>query len=103
MDLGLKNRVALVAASSQGIGLATAEAFAAEGCRVAICARNNTTLQAAAEKIGKRYSIEVLAEAFDVTNAAEEAKFVAAVDATFGGDITGATNVSGNHVKGSPA
>ena len=40
MDLGLKNRVALVAASSQGLGLATAEAFAAEGCRVAMCARN---------------------------------------------------------------
>jgi 3-oxoacyl-[acyl-carrier protein] reductase len=38
MDLGLKNRVAIVAASSQGIGKATAEAFAAEGCRLAICA-----------------------------------------------------------------
>ncbi|MGC2229299.1 MAG: SDR family NAD(P)-dependent oxidoreductase, partial [Candidatus Sulfotelmatobacter sp.] len=53
MDLGLKNRVALVAASSQGIGRATAQAFAAEGCCVAMCARNPQTLLAAAEKIRK--------------------------------------------------
>ncbi len=66
MDLGLRNRVALVAASSQGLGLATAEAFAAEGCRVAMCARNEQTLQAAAEKIRKQHKVEVLAEAFDV-------------------------------------
>src|ERR1700723_1474668 len=69
MDLGLKNRVALVAASSQGIGRATAEGFAAEGCRVAMCARNSHTLQAAADNIRKEYGVEVLAEAFDVTDA----------------------------------
>ena len=51
MDLGLKDRVALVAASSRGMGRATAEAFAAEGCRVAMCARDQQTLQAAAERI----------------------------------------------------
>jgi hypothetical protein len=43
-----RSRGALVAASSQGIGRATAEAFAAEGCRVAMCARNQQTLLAAA-------------------------------------------------------
>ncbi len=79
MNLGLKDRVALVAASSQGIGRATAEAFAAEGCRVAMCARNPQTLQAAAEKIRKQYNAEVLAEAFDVTDAAAVSRFVAAV------------------------
>jgi 3-oxoacyl-[acyl-carrier protein] reductase len=63
MDLGLKDRVALIAASSQGIGLATAAAFAAEGCRVAMCARNDQALQAAAEKIRKQHGVEVLAEA----------------------------------------
>ena len=69
MDLGIKGRVALVAASSQGIGLATAEAFAAEGCRVAMCARTAATLEAAAEKIRKQHNVEVFAEAFDVTDA----------------------------------
>src|ERR1700674_2508329 len=72
MNLGLKDRVALVAASSQGIGRATAEAFAAEGCRVAMCARNQQTLQAAADKIRKRHNVDVLAEAFDVTDAAAD-------------------------------
>src|SRR5579864_4269817 len=59
MDTGLKNRVAIVAASSQGIGRATAEALAAEGCRVAMCARNAQTLQAAAERIAKQSHVEV--------------------------------------------
>ncbi len=75
MNLGLKDRVALVAASSQGIGLATAEAFAAEGCRVAICARNQTALQSAAEQIRKQHHVEVLAEALDVTDAPAVSQF----------------------------
>src|SRR6202163_268931 len=85
MDLGLKNRVALVAASSQGLGLATAEAFAAEGCRVAMCARNSQTVQAAADRIRKQYSVEVFAEALDVADADAVSRFVAAVASKFGG------------------
>jgi NADP-dependent 3-hydroxy acid dehydrogenase YdfG len=100
MDLGLKNRVALVAASSQGIGLATAEAFAAEGCRVAMCARNNPTLQAAAEKIRKQYKTEVLAEAFDVNDAARVSQFVVAVAAKFGSLDICVTNAGGPPAKG---
>ena len=100
MDLGLKNRVALVAASSQGIGRATAEAFAAEGCRVAMCARNPQTLQAAAEKIRKQYSAEVLAQAFDVTDAAAVKSFVAAVADKFGGVDICVTNAGGPPAKG---
>src|SRR4030081_3930094 len=65
MDLGLKDRVALVAASSQGIGRSTAEAFAAEGCRVAICARNKETLEIAASKIRNEHRSEVFADALD--------------------------------------
>ncbi len=100
MDLGLKNRVALVAASSQGIGLATAEAFAAEGCRVAMCARSDKTLQAAAEKIRKQHGAEVFAEAFDVTDAAAVARFVATVAAKFGSVDICATNAGGPPAKG---
>jgi NADP-dependent 3-hydroxy acid dehydrogenase YdfG len=68
METGLKNRVAIVAASSQGLGMATAEAFAAEGCKVAICERNAKTLSAVAEKIKSQYSVDVYAEAVDVTD-----------------------------------
>jgi 3-oxoacyl-[acyl-carrier protein] reductase len=100
MDLGLKDRVALVAASSQGIGRAAAEAFAAEGCRVAMCARNLQTLQAAAEKIRKQYSAEVLAQAFDVTNAAAVRDFVAAVADKFGSVDICVTNAGGPAAKG---
>jgi 3-oxoacyl-[acyl-carrier protein] reductase len=100
MDLGLKNRVALVAASSQGIGRATAEAFAAEGCRVAMCARNSQTLQAAADRIRKEYGVEVLAEAFDVTDAAAVGRFVAAVAQKFGAVDICITNAGGPPAKG---
>ena len=100
MDLGLKDRVALIAASSQGIGRATAEAFAAEGCRVAMCARNQQTLQAAAEKIRKLYNIEVLAQAFDVTNAAAVSRFVTDVAEKFGGVDICVTNAGGPPAKG---
>jgi 3-oxoacyl-[acyl-carrier protein] reductase len=40
MDLGIRNRVAMVAAASKGLGRAIAEALAAEGCRLSVCARS---------------------------------------------------------------
>src|SRR5713226_4015491 len=100
MNLGLKDRVALVAASSQGIGRATAEAFAAEGCRVAMCARNQQTLQATAEKIKEQYDVEVLAEAFDVTDDAAVGRFVSAVAGKFGSIDICVTNAGGPPAKG---
>jgi 3-oxoacyl-[acyl-carrier protein] reductase len=100
MNLGLKNRVAVVAASSQGIGRATAEAFAAEGCRIAICSRNQQTLQAAAEEIRKQSCAEVFARAFDVTDAGAVKQFVADVVEKFGGVDICVTNAGGPPAKG---
>jgi len=100
MDTGLKNRVAIVAASSQGIGRATAEALAAEGCRVAMCARNAQTLQAAAEHIEKRYGAEVFAQALDVTEEKAVHRFVDAVVSKFGGVDICVTNAGGPPAKG---
>ena len=100
MDTGLKNRVAIVAASSQGIGRAAAEAFAAEGCRVAMCARNPEALQTAAKKIQKQYSAEVLAEALDVTDPSAVHRFVEAVVSNFGGVDICVTNAGGPPAKG---
>jgi 3-oxoacyl-[acyl-carrier protein] reductase len=100
MDLGLKNRVAVVAASSQGIGRATAEAFAAEGCRVAMCARNAAALQSAAELIRKQHRAEVFTEAFDVTDATAVAAFIAKVAEKFGGIDICVTNAGGPPAKG---
>jgi 3-oxoacyl-[acyl-carrier protein] reductase len=100
MDLGLKDRVALVAASSRGIGRATAEAFAAEGCRVAMCARDEQTLQAASEKIRTQYNVEVFAQPLDVTNAANVSRFVAAVADQFGSVDICVTNGGGPPARG---
>ena len=100
MDTGLKNRVAIVAASSQGIGRATAEAFAAEGCRVAMCARTAQTLAAAADKIRKQYSVEVLDQTLDVTNAEAVRRFVDVVVGKFGSADICVTNAGGPPAKG---
>ena len=51
MDLGLRNRVAIVTGSSRGLGKATAVALAQEGARVVLNARTESSLQAAAEEI----------------------------------------------------
>lgn len=51
MDLGIAGRVALVGASANGLGLATAERFAMEGCSVAICDLNAAALEVAKERV----------------------------------------------------
>ncbi|MDX2065899.1 MAG: SDR family oxidoreductase [Fimbriimonadaceae bacterium] len=51
MDYGIEGKVAMVAASSAGIGLATAIALAREGAHVSICGRDEARLEAAAERI----------------------------------------------------
>jgi 3-oxoacyl-[acyl-carrier protein] reductase len=100
METGLKGRVAIVAASSQGIGRATAEAFGAEGCRVAMCARNANALEAAAEKIRKQSGVEVFTANFDVTHPGAVHIFVDAVVEKFGGVDICVTNAGGPPAKG---
>lgn len=65
MDLGIQGKVAMVAASSKGIGLAVAKALAAEGCRLSICARSEEQLEAAAAEVGEDTRSYVV----DVSNA----------------------------------
>ncbi len=100
MEMGLKNRVAIVAASSQGLGKATAEAFAMEGCRVAICARNRQAIMALAAKLHTEFKTDVMSEAFDVTDPTAVNNFVTAVAAKFGGVDICVTNAGGPPAKG---
>ncbi len=100
MDTGLKNRVAIVAASSQGIGRATAEAFAAEGCRVAMCARNAEILHGAAEEIERKYKVQVLASPLDVADPNKVREFVNETIAVLGGVDICVTNAGGPPAKG---
>ena len=70
MDLGLKDKVALVAASSKGLGKATALSLAGEGCRVTMCARSAEVLAKAAEEVRQATNADVLEVVCDVTDGA---------------------------------
>ncbi|MGH9492855.1 MAG: SDR family oxidoreductase, partial [Terriglobales bacterium] len=99
METGLRDRAVIVAASSQGMGRATAEAFAAEGARVAMCARNPKTLEAAAAEIRAKHKAEVFAQALDVTDSAAVHSFVEAVAKNFGRIEVCVTNAGGPPAK----
>ncbi len=85
MDLGLKGKVALVAAASQGMGRAIALSLAREGCAVAICARNATPLKETARWIHEETGAEVLSVPADVSKLADATAFVDKARAAFGG------------------
>lgn len=95
MDLQLKGRVALVAASSHGLGYATALELAREGAHLAICARNEVGLQAAADSIRAETGARVLAVPTDVTEAAQLATLVDRVVEEYGGMDILITNAGG--------
>jgi 3-oxoacyl-[acyl-carrier protein] reductase len=84
MDLSLKNKVALVAASSKGLGRASAEALAQEGAKVTICARDETALRTTANEIASSTGSEILAIPADVSNAQDIERLVTATLEKFG-------------------
>lgn len=83
MDLGLKGRAAIVAASSRGLGRAVAEGLAAEGVHLAICSRSPEQIEQAGAEIAARYGVKVIAHAVDVTQSAEVKEFVTAAGREF--------------------
>lgn len=84
MDLGLRGRVALVAAASKGLGRAVAEELAAEGARVAICSRDAAAIEAAAREIAAATGAEVWGMACDVSRTADVAAFADAALLRYG-------------------
>jgi 3-oxoacyl-[acyl-carrier protein] reductase len=87
MDLGLTDKVAVVTGSSRGLGLASARALVAEGCRVCICGRGGERLAEAAvevEAVARRPNM-VLAVQADVSTAAGIELVIARTAETFGG------------------
>jgi len=84
MDLGIKDRVAVVAASSQGLGKAVARSLAKEGAKLALCARTATALEIAAEEIRRDTGVEVMTRALDVTIYDHVSRFVESVIERFG-------------------
>ncbi len=99
MDLGLKDRVAIVAASSQGLGKAVAQGLAREGAKVAICARTESALSQTAEQIRKETGVEVLARTADVTVYEQVKRFVGETNNHFGRVDICVTNAGGPPAK----
>jgi 3-oxoacyl-[acyl-carrier protein] reductase len=95
METGLRHRLAIVAASSQGIGRAAALGLAAEGANLALCARSHETLAQAAEEARRLHGVEVYTENFDVSDDARVRKFVEAAHNRFGRVDICVTNAGG--------
>jgi 3-oxoacyl-[acyl-carrier protein] reductase len=71
MDLGLKGRVAIVAAASRGLGKACARELALEGANVVICARGHSQLMETADEIRAEAGVEVLPLRIDLREDAQ--------------------------------
>ncbi len=95
MNMGLKDKVAVVCAASEGLGRAAAEALAAEGCRLAICSRRQDAIERAASALRERYGVEVVAIEADLRDASQIARLVSSTAETFGGLDILVTNVGG--------
>jgi 3-oxoacyl-[acyl-carrier protein] reductase len=95
MDLGLRGRVAIVAAASKGLGRAVAEELAREGADIAICARTAADLEKAAAQIQAAGGREVFWKALDVGKFADVSQFVAEVEQRFGRVDICVTNTGG--------
>lgn len=63
----IKGKVAVVAASSKGLGRAVADALAKEGVNLAICSRNKEEIEKTAKQIRKEFNVDVLPVVCDVT------------------------------------
>ena len=95
MDLGMKDRVAAVAAASQGLGFAAAGRLALEGARVGICSRSQKNIDAAARRIENETGTEVFRLVAELSNADEATGFVDAVAGHFGALDVLVTNAGG--------
>src|SRR6266404_461301 len=84
MDLGLRGRVAIVAAASKGLGRAVAEELAHEGAHVAVCSREAKSIEGTATEIQASTKQPVFWRALDVRQEDAIAAFVADVEKEFG-------------------
>lgn len=85
MDLGLRDKVACITGGSAGIGLATAEALAAEGAHVILAGRDGDRASAEAERIAGAHGVRAIGVACDLATAAGAQALVDASLAAFGG------------------
>lgn len=96
MDLGLKNKIALVTGASKGLGYAAALGLAKEGCKVAINGRDEARIKEAAERIQKETGTQVVGLVGDVSLPDAPEKIVNETAQAFGGLDILITNTGGS-------
>jgi 3-oxoacyl-[acyl-carrier protein] reductase len=84
MELGLKNRVAVVSGASKGIGKAIARGLAAEGVNIVMLARGRELLEQSADAVRREHGVRALALAADIRDAAAVKTAASAAVAEFG-------------------
>jgi len=87
MDLGIKNKVALLTGASSGLGFASAEVLLQEGAKVAICSRNAAKVEAAVQRLKERVNNpdHVFGMVADYNDPVQAKAFVKATQEKFGG------------------
>jgi 3-oxoacyl-[acyl-carrier protein] reductase len=95
MDLGLAGKVAVVAASSQGLGRAIAHELAAEGASIVMCARGEERLRRAAQEVADATRARVVPVVADVSKTADIARLAEAARSAFGHVDVVVTNSGG--------
>ena len=93
MDLGLKNRTALITGGTKGIGQAIAQTLAADGAHVAICARNAAEVEQSVQELAG-HGVKAFGRAVDVGDAAALQAWVSDAAAALGGIDIVVANVS---------
>ncbi len=95
MDLGLRDKCAIVCAASKGLGRAAAASLAREGARVAICGRTPEPLEAAAAEIRAATGADIVPIVADVSRAADVERLVAETARALGAIDILVTNTGG--------
>ena len=80
----LDGNVAVITGGTRGIGRATAEMFAQEGCDLALCARSQEALDSTARELTSRYAVKVIAQPADILARTEIERFIEHVGTRFG-------------------
>jgi 3-oxoacyl-[acyl-carrier protein] reductase len=95
MDFGINGKIALVTASTRGLGRGCAEQLAAEQCRVAVCSRDADAAKKAAEEISSQTGAEVIGFGADVSRAENIERLLEEVRQSLGDPQILVTNAGG--------